>query len=38
MWLKRQDLTGKWRESCNGERHDLYFTPNNTEGIKSRRI
>jgi len=38
FWSKRQVRTGDWRKVPNEEFQDLYFSPNITQVIKSRRI
>jgi hypothetical protein len=36
--LKRDEVTGEWRKSHNGELHNLYSFPNIIRQIKSRRM
>jgi hypothetical protein len=35
---KRDEVTGKWRRLYNKELYALYFSPNTTRAIKSRRL
>jgi hypothetical protein len=35
---KRDEVTGEWRKSHNGELHNLYSSPDNIRQIKSRRM
>jgi hypothetical protein len=36
--LKRDEMTGDWREVHNDELHNLYFSPNINRMMKSRRM
>ena len=36
--LKRDEVTGEWRELHNEELNDLYFSPNIVRVIKSKRM
>jgi hypothetical protein len=36
--LKRDEVTGEWRQLHNEELNDLYFSPNIVRVIKSRRM
>jgi hypothetical protein len=35
---ERDGVTGDWRKLHNEELHDLYFSPNNTWIMKSRKM
>jgi hypothetical protein len=35
---KRDEVTGEWRKLHTEELHDLYFSPNTTRVIRSRRM
>ena len=36
--LRRGEVTGQWKKLHNGERNDLYCSPNTGRVIKSRRM
>ena len=36
IWPKRDEVTGEWRKLHNEQLNDLYGSPNNVRGIKSR--
>ena len=38
IWVKKDEIRGEWRKLHNAELHALYYSPNMTRSLKSRRL